>query len=102
MTVSDGCALPQRKTSAASAAPDLLDVPLADLLAAHGVELVESSITDATFFGAFVERRDGGRILSMPAGRSAFERDTAARMLLADGLGLDAAPVPEPLALSRV
>lgn len=79
----------------------LLDTPLPQLLAAFDVELVESSITDATFFGALVERRDGGRILSMPAGRSAFERDTAARMLLAEGLGLDAPPVPLPLAVSR-
>jgi hypothetical protein len=28
------------------------------------------------------------RVLSMPAGRSAFERDTAARTLLAEALGL--------------
>jgi len=102
MTVSETCALPQQKAPAASATPDLLDAPLADLLAAHGVDLVDSSITDVTFFGAYVERRDGTRILSMPVGRSDFERDTAARMLLADGLGLEAPPVPAPLTLSRV
>lgn len=66
----------------------LLDTPLADLLADLDVQLVDSSLTDATFFGVFLERRDGSRILAMPSGRSAFERDTAARMLLADGLGL--------------
>lgn len=66
----------------------LLDTPLPQLLAEFGVELVDSSITDRTFFGAFVERRDGSRVLSMPPGRSVFERDTAARMLLAEGLGL--------------
>jgi hypothetical protein len=86
---------------AASATPDLLDAPLADLLAAHCVELVDSSITDAAFFGALVERRDGTLILSMPVGRSTFERDTAARMLLAEGLGLEAPPLPAPLAVSR-
>lgn len=96
MTVSQGCALPQQK-----APLDLLDAPLPRLLAAHRVELVDSSITDATFFGAYVECRDGTRILSMPVGRSAFERDTAARMLLAEGLGLDAPSVPAPLAVSR-
>ena len=92
MTLAQGCAIPQKTTTA-----DLFDAPLADVLAANRVELVDSSLTDATFFGALVERRDGTRILSMPPGRSAFERDTAARMLLAQGLGLDAPPVPSPL-----
>ncbi|MFF9118307.1 hypothetical protein ACF09Y_22355 [Streptomyces massasporeus] len=79
-----------------------MDAPLGELLAELDVELVDSSITDATFFGAFIEAPDGSRILSMPPGRSAFERDTAARMLLAEGLGLDGPPVPAPLAVSRV
>ena len=97
MTVAQGCAIPQRK-----APIDLLDTPLPDLLNAFDIALVDSSITDAGFFGALVERRDGSRILSMPTGRSAFERDTAARMLLAEGLGLDAPPVPEQFEVSRV
>jgi len=71
-----------------SAFDRLLDTPLPQLMAENRVEMVDSSITDRTFFGAFVERRDGSRILAMPPGRSAFERDTAARMLLADALGL--------------
>jgi hypothetical protein len=79
----------------------LLDAPLDELLSELDVELVDSSITDDGFFGALVERRDGTRVLSMPVGRSAFERDTAARMLLAEGLGLDAPPVPAPLVVSR-
>ena len=80
---------------------NLFDTPLPHLLAALDVEIVESSIADAGFFGAYVETRDGSRLLSMPSGRSAFERDTAARMLLAEGLGLDAPPVPAPLMVSR-
>lgn len=80
---------------------DLLETPLPQLLAEFGVELADSSITDPSFFGALVERRDGSRVLSMPVGRSEFERDTTARMLLAEGLGLDAPPVPVPLAVSR-
>jgi hypothetical protein len=80
----------------------LLDAPLDELLTELDVELVDSSISDAGFFGALVERRDGTRLLAMPVGRSAFERDTAARMLLAEGLGLDAPPVPAPLEVSRV
>jgi len=95
-------AQPALKPPAASATPDLLAAPLPQLLAAHDVELVESSITDAGFFGAYVERRDGSRILSMPTGRSTFERDTAARMLLAEGLGLDAPSVPEPLVATKM
>lgn len=79
----------------------LLDAPLPQLLVELDVELVDSSITDRTFFGAYVERRDGSRILSMPRGRSAFERDTVARMLLADALGLDAPPVPKVLEMTR-
>jgi hypothetical protein len=84
-----------------SATVNLLDTPLPQLLAAFDVELVESSISDRGFFGALVERRDGSRVLSMPVGRPEFERDTAARMLLAEGLGLAAPPVPAPLEVSR-
>lgn len=80
---------------------NLLECPLPQLLAHFGVELVDSVITDPTFFGAFVERRDGTLVLSMPVGRSDFERDTAARMLLAEGLGLDAPPVPAPLEVTH-
>ncbi|MGA5767405.1 hypothetical protein ACPC36_07975 [Streptomyces pseudogriseolus] len=88
--------------SVAQASPvDLLDTPLPRLLAAYEVELVDSSIAEPGFFGAFVVLRDGSRLLSMPVGRSEFERDTAARMLLAEGLGLAAPPVPAPLAVSR-
>jgi hypothetical protein len=81
---------------------DLLETPLPQLLAELCVELVDSEITDRTYFGAFVEHRDGSRVLSMPPGRPAFERDTAARMLLAEGLGHEAPPVPAPLMVSRV
>lgn len=86
---------------AALSTDHLLDAPLPRLLAELSVALVDSSISDPTFFGALVERRDGTRVLSMPTGRSAFERDTAARMLLAEGLSLDSPPVPAPLEVSR-
>jgi hypothetical protein len=79
----------------------LLDAPLPQLLAEYGVDLYDSSITDRGFLGAFVEDRDGRRALSMPRGRSEFERDTAARMLLAEGLGLEAPPLPVPLKVVR-
>jgi hypothetical protein len=101
VTLAQGCSIPQQQSAAKSVTPDLLDAPLPQLLSDHRVELVDSSITDPGFFGAFVERRDGTLILSMPVGRSAFERDTAARMLLAEGLGLEAPPVPAPLKVAR-
>ena len=84
MSLTQGCATPQQKPSV----DRLLDTPLPQLLAENRVELIDSSITDCTFFGAYIEHRDGSRVLSMPPGRSTFERDTAARWLLADALGL--------------
>jgi hypothetical protein len=48
-----------------------------------------------------VECRDGSRILSMPVGRSEWERDTTARMLLGEVFGLSLSPVPGPLEMSR-
>lgn len=81
---------------------NLMTSPLPQLLAEHGVLLDDSPITDAGFLGAFVERHDGSRVLSMPVGRSVFERDTAARMLLAEGLELDAPPLPAPLEVTEL
>jgi hypothetical protein len=97
MTLAQACPATQPE----STFDPLLDVPLPRLLAEYGVELVDSSITDATFFGYFLERKDGHRLLAMPRNRSEFEHDTAARMLLADGLGLGGPKPPEPLMLAR-
>ena len=80
MNVPQACLLPQREVSRP------LDLPLPELLAAHDIELVESSITDPGFLGALVVRRDGQRVLAMPAGRSARERDAAAHLILAEAL----------------
>ena len=84
MTIAATAVLPPPALSA----DYLLDTPLPQLLERLDIELVDSSITDRTFYGALLERRDGTRVLSMPVGRSGYERDTAARMLLAEGLGL--------------
>jgi hypothetical protein len=89
------------KTPPALSTDRLLYDPLPQLLAELDVRLEDSRISDAGFFGAFVHPREGGRVLSMPRGRSAFERDTVARMLLAEAFGLDAPPVPFPLTASR-
>lgn len=95
-------AAPARLLPAPLSTDRLLDAPLPQLLAELDVQLVDSSITDPEFFGALVQRRDGTLILSMPSGRSTMERDTAARMLLAEGFGLDGPPVPAPLEVTRV
>ncbi|WP_306317266.1 MULTISPECIES: hypothetical protein [unclassified Streptomyces] len=80
----------------------LLDLPLSRLLAEYGVELRMTEVDSPGVFGEFREYRDGHRILAMPPNRSEFERDTVARMLLADGLGLGGPPVPSPLEVTRV
>ncbi|GAT81093.1 hypothetical protein DF19_39710 [Streptomyces sp. F-3] len=79
----------------------LMDTPLPVLINELGVTLIDSSITDADFFGAVVERKTGELLLTLPAGRSDFERDTVARFLLAQALGVPVAPLPEPLMTSR-
>ncbi|OKJ81352.1 hypothetical protein AMK31_23370 [Streptomyces sp. TSRI0107] len=79
----------------------LLDLSLPQRLAVYSVEVVNSPIMDTGRFGSLLERRDGSRVLSLPAGRSAFERDTVARTLLAEGLGPDAPSVPAPLTVTR-
>ncbi|MDH6224328.1 hypothetical protein [Streptomyces sp. MJP52] len=81
----------------------LLGTPLLELLDHFGVEMVETRASDPGFLGAFVEyTATGRRRLLMPTGRSTLERDTAARMLLAAGLGLDVPPLPPGLEVTRV
>lgn len=93
MTVSDGCALPQpRKPSAA----EILDLPLPQLLADNGVEVFDSSITDAAFCGAVVQRKTGGVLLAMPQGRSRIETDIVARYLIAQAFDVDVSELPPP------
>jgi hypothetical protein len=70
---------------------------LSELLSEAGVQILDSSIADRAFFGAVVQRKDGQLLLAMPSGRSEFERDTTARMLLGEVLGISIAPPPPPL-----
>lgn len=89
------CAAPKRPSLSAER---LLDAPLPQLLADLDVELHDSSISDAGFFGAVAERRDGQLILAMPVGRPAFEHDTVARYLLAKVFNVDLPDLPPPFA----
>lgn len=99
MTLAQGCALPQRKTPT----PDrLLDAPLPQLLAETNVELFESSIADAEFFGAVIQRKSGEIVLSLPAGRSKLEHDTMARYLLAQVFDVDMPRLPAPFITTEI
>jgi hypothetical protein len=84
-----------------SVAPSLspaqvLDSPLDDLLVTAGVELIDSSIADRTFFGAIVQRKSGEMYLSMPSGRSQLEHDTVARYLIAQAFDVELPDLPPP------
>lgn len=90
-------------TSAASVTPDrILDAPLLVLLAETGVEIVASSITDRTFFGAVVQRKSGEVYLAMPTGRSELEHDTIARYLIAQAFDVGLPELAQPFVTSRM
>jgi len=80
----------------------LLDAPLPDLLAEFDVEIVPSSITDAGFFGAVVQRKSGETYLAMPSGRSELEHDTIARYLIGQAFGVGLTQLPEPLVATEI
>lgn len=90
-----------------SVAPSLsptqvLDSPLADLLDTAGVEVIDSSIADRSFFGAVVQRKSGETYLSMPTGRSELEHDTIARYLIAQAFDVGLPQLPEPFVTSEI
>jgi hypothetical protein len=94
------CPAPARP---ATPSPDhLLDAPLDDLLAETGVEIVDSTISDAGFFGAVVQRKSGQLLLTMPTGRSELEHDTVARYLLAQVFDVDLPKLPAPLITTEI
>ncbi|MFJ4785102.1 hypothetical protein [Streptomyces sp. NPDC088794] len=74
----------------------VLDAPLDVLLAELAVEVIDSSITDAGFFGAVVQCKTGEMYLTMPSGRSELEHDTVARYLIAQAFRVDLPQLPEP------
>lgn len=74
----------------------LLSAPLPELLAEVGAEIVETPTVDETMLGK-IEGRLGAARLRMPAGRSAFERDTVVRILVGKLVGAPMRPVPASL-----
>ncbi|QLJ01509.1 hypothetical protein HZZ00_11055 [Streptomyces sp. NEAU-sy36] len=88
---------------APTVSPDhLLDAPLDTLLAETGVEVVDSTITDAGFFGAVAVRKSGQVRLEMPVGRSELEYDTVARYLLAQAFDVDLPKLPAPFVTTEL
>lgn len=90
-----------------SVAPSLspaqvLDSPLGDLLATAGVELIDSTIADRTFFGAVVQRKTGETLLTMPTGRSELEHDTVARYLIAQAFDVELPDLPPPFTTTEL
>lgn len=74
----------------------ILGTPLPALLAETSVELFDSSIPDADFCGAAVQRKNGSVVLSMPKGRGELEHDTIARYLIAQVFDVDMGELPPP------
>lgn len=80
----------------------VLDTPLPQLLVEAGVELVDSSITDAGFCGAIVQPKHGGTVLMMPTGRSETETDTVARSLIAKAFHVNLSELPPPFTTTEL
>jgi len=92
-------ALPARRTITPAR---LLNAPLDDLLLELDVKLHLSQITDSGFIGALVQLPDGTLVLSMPPGRPRLERDTVARAMLGQVIGVPLGPLPELYQLTEL
>jgi hypothetical protein len=80
----------------------LLNAPLDDLLLELDVKLHLSQITDPGFIGALVQLPDDSLVLSMPPGRPRLERDTVARAMLGQVIGVPLGPLPEMYQLTEM
>jgi hypothetical protein len=80
----------------------ILDAPLPQLLAENRAQVVDSTITDAEFIGAVIQRKSGELILTMPTGRSELEHDTAARYLLAQVFDVGLPQLPAPFITTEI
>lgn len=75
----------------------LFSAPLPELLAAANAEIVDTSVTDDTFFGEVLKPRVGTSLVVLPQGRSAGERDTMTRYLVGRLLGTPMLRLPASL-----
>lgn len=80
---------------------DLLDIPLPQLLADLGIELLERPAADVPPCGYAVIR--GGSIaLRMPVGQNRWEREMIARSMIGNALRVPMPELPEPFRLSEM
>ncbi|MBZ6290365.1 hypothetical protein KVH30_02105 [Streptomyces olivaceus] len=79
----------------------LLHAPLPELLAEHGVEVVELE-ADPGFTGGSFVRGDGSVLFVRPAGRPVVEWEITARALLGRVLRVPLPPVPAPFEVTEV
>ncbi|MBO0917506.1 hypothetical protein [Streptomyces laculatispora] len=73
----------------------IMNRPLDQVLTALGIRVIESSITDANFYGCVHIGNGRTTILTSP-GRDKFVTDCMIRYLIAESLGLDVTPLPKP------
>ncbi|WP_432008888.1 hypothetical protein [Streptomyces bacillaris] len=75
----------------------IMNLPLDQVLTALDIEVIESSITDANFYGG-VHIGNGGKITILTSpGRDPRVTDTLVRYLTAKTFNLDVADLPAPL-----
>lgn len=83
-----------------TATADVLTAPLGQLLAEHDAFIHPSPIADEGCLGIGVRRTDGSMVLSIPAAATDEMRDSIARILLAQALGIDI-PLPDCIEITR-
>ncbi|TXS35750.1 hypothetical protein [Streptomyces sp. OR43] len=76
----------------------VMNLPLEQVLTDLNIRVIESSITDANFYGGVHIGNGRTTILTSP-GRHPFVTDTLVRHLIAQSLGLDTDPLPKPFAI---
>ncbi|MFJ2701577.1 hypothetical protein ACIO3R_00030 [Streptomyces sp. NPDC087428] len=82
-------------TRATVTTAQIMHLPLDQVLTGLGIQVIESSITDANFYG-FVHIGNGQTTILTSPGRDQFVTDCMIRYLIAESLGLDVTPLPKP------
>ncbi len=79
----------------------LMNAPLPQLLAEHGVDVVEIEAA-AGFTGGTFQRPDGSLLFVRPAGRPVEEWEITARALLGRALRVALPPLPAPFEVTEL